>query len=188
MPLEKYGPVTLHRFGYRSAQILADKILDCANRIFGVLCTLLALRSFPFCRDHWLSFLTAFPQSPWPSRSFSESARYGDGDPKNVGLGCVCGDAEQVKAKSQVVAAGANVDTLAKDSGDGPVIALAVLVEVPGHPGAKAIGPLPKELQVPLPYSAVLSSTPRDEPAPRPFCGRSARATQKRPMPRLGSR
>jgi molybdate transport system substrate-binding protein len=54
------------------------------------------------------------------------------------------GVAEQVKAKSQVVAAGANVDTLAKDTGNGPVIALAVLVEIPGHPGAKAIGPLPQ--------------------------------------------
>ena len=79
------------------------------------------------------------------------------------------GVAEQVKAKSQVVAAGANVDTLAKDSGDGPVIALAVLVEIPGHPGAKAVGPLPKELQVPLPYSALLGSTPRDEPAAEAF-------------------
>ena len=79
------------------------------------------------------------------------------------------GVAEQVKAKSQVVAAGANVDTLAKDSGDGPVIALAVLVEIPGHPGAKAIGPLPKELQVPLPYSALLGSTPKDEPAAEAF-------------------
>ena len=39
------------------------------------------------------------------------------------------GVADEVKAKSQVVAAGANVDTLAKSSGDGPVIALAVLVE-----------------------------------------------------------
>jgi ABC-type molybdate transport system substrate-binding protein len=67
------------------------------------------------------------------------------------------------------VATGANVDTFAKDSGDGPVIALAVLVEIPGHPGAKAIGPLPKELQVPLPYSALLCSTPKDEPAAEAF-------------------
>ena len=79
------------------------------------------------------------------------------------------GVAEQVKAKSHVVAAGANVDTRAKDSGDGPVIALAVLVEIPGHPGAKAVGPLPKELQVPLPYSALLGSTPSDEPAAEAF-------------------
>ena len=79
------------------------------------------------------------------------------------------GIAGQVKAKSHVVAAGANVDTLARDSGDGPVIALAVLVEIPGHPGAKAIGPLPRELQVPLPYSAVLGSAPGDEPAAAAF-------------------
>jgi molybdate transport system substrate-binding protein len=79
------------------------------------------------------------------------------------------GIAGQVKARSQVVAAGANVDTLARDSGDGPVIALAVLVEIPGHPGAKAIGPLPGELQVPLPYSAVLGSAPGDEAAAEAF-------------------
>jgi molybdate transport system substrate-binding protein len=79
------------------------------------------------------------------------------------------GVAEQVKAKSQVVAAGANVSTLAKDSGDGPVIALAVLVEIPGHSGAKVIGPLPKELQVPLPYSAVLGSSPKDQAAAEAF-------------------
>jgi molybdate transport system substrate-binding protein len=79
------------------------------------------------------------------------------------------GVAEEVKVKSQVVAAGANVETLAKSSGDGPVIALAVLVEIPGHPGARAIGPLPKELQVPIPYSAVLGSTPKDEAAAKAF-------------------
>jgi molybdate transport system substrate-binding protein len=79
------------------------------------------------------------------------------------------GIADEVKAKSQVVAAGANVDTLAKSSGDGPVIALAVLVEIPGHPGARAIGPLPKELQVPIPYSAVLGSSPTDEAAAEAF-------------------
>ena len=79
------------------------------------------------------------------------------------------GVADEVKAKSQVVAAGANVETLSKYAGDGPVIALAVLVEIPGHSGAKVIGPLPKELQVPLPYSALLGSTPRDEPAAEAF-------------------
>ena len=79
------------------------------------------------------------------------------------------GVADEVKTKSQVVAAGANVDTLAKYSGDGPVIALAVLTEIPGHAGAKAIGPLPKELQVRLPYSALLGSTPKDEPAAEAF-------------------
>jgi ABC-type molybdate transport system substrate-binding protein len=31
------------------------------------------------------------------------------------------------------------------------------------------VGPLPKELQVPLPYSAVLGSTPMDEPAAEAF-------------------
>jgi len=67
------------------------------------------------------------------------------------------------------VAAGANVDTLARYSGDGPAIALAVLVEIPGHPGAKAIGPLPGELQVPLPYSAVLGAIPNDEAAAEAF-------------------
>ena len=79
------------------------------------------------------------------------------------------GVAEQVKAKSQVVPAGANVATLAKDTGDGPVVALAVLVEIPGHPGAKPIGPLPKELQVPLPYSALLGSSPKDVAAAEAF-------------------
>jgi molybdate transport system substrate-binding protein len=79
------------------------------------------------------------------------------------------GVADEVKAKSHVVAAGANVATLAKYSGDGPVIALAVLVEIPGHPGARAIGPLPEVLQVPIPYSAVLGRSPRDEAAAKAF-------------------
>jgi molybdate transport system substrate-binding protein len=79
------------------------------------------------------------------------------------------GVAEEIKAKSLVVTAGANIDTLAKYAGVGPVIALAVLVEIPGHPGAKAVGPLPKELQVPLPYSAVLSSSPKDGAAAEAF-------------------
>jgi molybdate transport system substrate-binding protein len=79
------------------------------------------------------------------------------------------GVAEQVKAKSEVVAAGANIATLAKDTSPGIVLALAVLVEVAGHPGAKLIGPLPKELQVPLPYSAVLGARPVDEAAAAAF-------------------
>ena len=98
------------------------------------------------------------------------------------------GVAEQVKAKSQVVAAGANVDTLAKDSGDGPVIALAVLVEIPGHPGAKAVGPLPKELQLPLPYSALLGSTPKDEPAAEAFLRALGTPEAKEALSRPGSR
>jgi molybdate transport system substrate-binding protein len=79
------------------------------------------------------------------------------------------GVAEQVKAKSQVVAAGTNVSTLAKDTSPGFVVALSVLVEIPGHPGAKLVGPLPKELQVPLPYSVVLGAHPQDEVAAQAF-------------------
>jgi molybdate transport system substrate-binding protein len=79
------------------------------------------------------------------------------------------GVAEQVKAKSEVVAAGANIATLARDTSPGSVLALTVLVEVAGHPGAKLIGPLPKELQVPLPYSAVLGPRPVDDVAAAAF-------------------
>jgi molybdate transport system substrate-binding protein len=79
------------------------------------------------------------------------------------------GVADQVKAKSEVVTAGANVATLAKDTSPGPVVALSVLVEVAGHPGAKLIGPLPMELQVPLPHSAVLGARPVDEAAATAF-------------------
>jgi hypothetical protein len=42
---------------------------------------------------------------------------------------------------------------VAKDSSAGTVIALTVLTEVAGQPGVKLVGRLPKELQVPLPYS-----------------------------------
>jgi hypothetical protein len=35
--------------------------------------------------------------------------------------------------------------------------------------GLKLVGPLPKELQVPLPYSAVLSARPLDEVASQAF-------------------
>jgi molybdate transport system substrate-binding protein len=79
------------------------------------------------------------------------------------------GVAEQVKAKSQVVAAGTNVSTLAKDTSPGMVVALSVLVEIAGHKGAKLVGPLPKELQVPLPYSAVLGARPVNEQAAQAF-------------------
>ena len=58
---------------------------------------------------------------------------------------------------------------LAKDETPGSVLALSVLVEVRGHPGARLIGPLPKELQVPLPYSAVLGDKPVDEAAATAF-------------------
>jgi molybdate transport system substrate-binding protein len=73
------------------------------------------------------------------------------------------GIAEEVKAKSEVATAGQNIAMLAKDKTPGSVLALSVLVEVRGHPGARLIGPLPKELQVPLPYSAVLGAKPVDE-------------------------
>jgi ABC-type molybdate transport system substrate-binding protein len=54
------------------------------------------------------------------------------------------GVADRVKAKSQVVATGTNVSTLAKDTSSGIVIALSVLPEIAGHPGAKLVGPLPR--------------------------------------------
>jgi molybdate transport system substrate-binding protein len=79
------------------------------------------------------------------------------------------GIAEQVKAKSEVVAAGANIATLSKDTSPGTVLVLTVLVEAAGHPGARLIGPLPKELQVALPYSAVLGARPVDEAAASAF-------------------
>ena len=79
------------------------------------------------------------------------------------------GVAEQIKGKSEVVAAGANIATLSKDTSPGTVLALSVLVEVAGHPGAKLIGPLPKELQVPLPYSAVLGARSVDDAAATAF-------------------
>jgi molybdate transport system substrate-binding protein len=89
------------------------------------------------------------------------------------------GVAEQVKAKSQVVVAGTHMVTLAKDSGPGMVVALTVLTEVAGQPGVKLVGPLPKELQVPLPYSAVLSAHPLDEVASRAFLRALASADAK---------
>ena len=90
------------------------------------------------------------------------------------------GVAEQVKAKSQVVVAGANVTTLAQDTSPGTVLALSVLVEIPGHPGAKLVAPLPKELQTPLPYSAALGAYPVDEPAAQAFLQALASVDAKR--------
>jgi molybdate transport system substrate-binding protein len=87
------------------------------------------------------------------------------------------GIAEQVKGKAQVVTAGANVTTLAQESGPGPVLALSVLVEISGHPGAKLVGPLPQSLGVPLPYSAVLGAHPKDPAAAQAFL--QALATQE---------
>jgi molybdate transport system substrate-binding protein len=107
-------------------------------------------------------------------------------DPKNSPSGQLLlriaerlGVAEQVKAKSQVVAAGASVSTLAKDTSPGIVVALSVLVEIPGHPGVTLVGPLPRELQVPLPYSAVLSAHPLDEVASQAFLQALASADAK---------
>jgi extracellular solute-binding protein len=59
------------------------------------------------------------------------------------------------------------------------VVALTVLTEVAGQPEVKLVGPLPKELQVPLPYSAVLSAHPSDEMASQAFLQAIASANAK---------
>jgi molybdate transport system substrate-binding protein len=107
-------------------------------------------------------------------------------DPKNSPSGQLLlrlaerlGVAEQVKAKSQVVAAGTSLITLAKDTSARMAVALTVLTEVAGEPGVKLVGPLPKELQVPLPYSAVLSARPQDEVAAQAFLEALASAEAK---------
>jgi hypothetical protein len=75
MRIEIYGPVTLYRIGHRSEQILADKILDRANRIVRVFCTLLAIRGFPFCRDHrFFLFRRFFRNHPASAARFSYTA------------------------------------------------------------------------------------------------------------------
>jgi molybdate transport system substrate-binding protein len=88
------------------------------------------------------------------------------------------GVAEQVKAKSRVVAAGTSLITLAQDTSAGTVVALVVLTDA-DEPGVKLVGPLPKELQVPLPYSAVLSARPEDEAAALAFLRALASAEAK---------
>jgi molybdate transport system substrate-binding protein len=105
-------------------------------------------------------------------------------DPKNSPSGQLMlriaerlGVAEQIK--SQVVAAGTSLVTLAKDTGPGTVVALTVLTEVAGEPRVKLVGPLPKELQVALPYSAVLSAHPQDEVAAQAFLRALASAEAK---------
>jgi molybdate transport system substrate-binding protein len=107
-------------------------------------------------------------------------------DPKNSPSGQLLlriaerlGVAEQIKARSQVVAAGASLVTLAKASSPGTVVALTVLTEVAGQLGVKLVGPLPKELQVPLPYSAALSAHPSDEVASQAFLQALASANAK---------
>jgi molybdate transport system substrate-binding protein len=79
------------------------------------------------------------------------------------------GVADEVKAKSQVVPSGTNVSTLAKDTSSGIVIALSVLPEIAGHPGARLVGPLPKELQAPVTVLAALSARPQEEAAAQAF-------------------
>jgi molybdate transport system substrate-binding protein len=108
-------------------------------------------------------------------------------DPKNSPSGQLLlriadrlGVAEQVKAKSQVVAAGTSLITLSKDTSARMAVALTVLTEVAGEPGVKLVGPLPKELQVPLPYSAVLSARPQDEVAAEAFLEALTGAEAKR--------
>lgn len=88
--------------------------------------------------------------------------------------------AEQIKTKSQVVVAGTSVSTLAKDTSPGMVVVvLSVLVEIPGHPGAKLVGPLPDELQVRARFSAALGARPRDEVAAHAFLQALASAEAK---------
>jgi molybdate transport system substrate-binding protein len=89
------------------------------------------------------------------------------------------GVAEQVKAKSQVVAGGASVSTLAKDTSPGFVVALSPLTEIPGHPGTKLVGPLPKELQVRISFSAAPGAHPRDETLAQAFLDGLASAEAK---------
>ncbi len=49
------------------------------------------------------------------------------------------------------------------------VLAVSVIIEVRGHPGAKLVGPLPGDLQSPLPYAAVLGANPVDVKAAEAF-------------------
>jgi molybdate transport system substrate-binding protein len=96
------------------------------------------------------------------------------------------GVADQVKAKSQVVASGTNVSTLAKDTSPGIVIALSVLPEIAGHPGAKLVGPLPKELQAPTTVFAALGARPKDEAAAEAFLRELASTEAKKAYVAIG--
>ena len=114
-------------------------------------------------------------------------------DPKNSPSGQLMlriaerlGVAEQIKARSQVVAAGTSLITLAKASSPGTVVALTVLTEVAGEPGVKLIGPLPKELQVPLPFSAALGARPLDEVPSQAFLQALASADAKQAFAAAG--
>ncbi len=96
------------------------------------------------------------------------------------------GVADQVKAKSQVVATGTNVSTLAKDTTPGIVIALSILPEIAGHPGAKLVGPLPKELQAPDVVFAVLGVHPQDEATAQAFLRQLASTEAKKAYVAIG--
>jgi molybdate transport system substrate-binding protein len=96
------------------------------------------------------------------------------------------GVADQVKAKSQVVASGTNVSTLAKDPSPGIVITLSVLPEIAGHPGAKLVGPLPKELQAPVTVFAALGAHPQDEAAAQAFLRELASTEAKKAYVAIG--
>jgi len=96
------------------------------------------------------------------------------------------GVADQVKAKSQVVASGTNVSTLAKDTSPGIVIALSVLTQIAGHPGAKLVGPLPKELQAPVTVFAALGAHPQDEAAAQAFLQELASTEAKKAYVAIG--
>ena len=96
------------------------------------------------------------------------------------------GVADQVKAKSQVVAPGASVSMLAKDTSPGIVIALSVLTQIAGHPGAKLVGPLPKELQAPVTVFAALGAHPQDEAAAQAFLQELASTEAKKAYIAIG--
>jgi molybdate transport system substrate-binding protein len=96
------------------------------------------------------------------------------------------GVANQAKAKSQVVAPGASVSMLAKDTSPGIVIALSVLTQIAGHPGAKLVGPLPKELQAPVTVFAALGAHPRDEAAAQAFLQELASTEAKKAYVAIG--
>ena len=96
------------------------------------------------------------------------------------------GVADQVKAKSHIVPPGASVSMLAKDSSPGIVVALSVLTQIAGHPGAKLVGPLPKELQAPVTVFAALGAHPQDEAAAQAFLQELASTEAKKAYVAIG--
>src|SRR5262249_51926772 len=80
----RFAPKADKRADCRSTQILADKILDRANRIFGATGTLLAFRGFPFCRDLGLFlFRRLFPDHHGPVPLVSVMLLLSDANPSN---------------------------------------------------------------------------------------------------------